>query len=98
MLDGYPTGPVSITTEVESATTKTLASGFATALAAVAFAAWALFREHLPAALNHGLRRALDLPFSWLESWHSGHVCDYAAWLTVGMATLGILFYLALRS
>ena len=98
VLDAYPTGPVSITTEVEGATSRTLASGFATALAAVAFAAWALFREHLPAALNHGLRRALDLPFSWLESWHSGHVCDYAAWLTVGMATLGILFYLALRS
>ena len=98
VLDARPTGPVSITTEMNGATTTTLASGLVTAMAAVAFAAWALFREHLPPALNDGLRRSFDRPFYWLESWHSGHVCDYAAWLTVGMTTLSILFYLALHT
>ena len=72
--------------------------GLAASGGAVLVAAWLLFRDYLPAGLSRGVDAALKPPFAWLESWHSGQVCDYAAWLGVGMAGLGILFYLALRA
>ncbi len=98
VLDARPTGPAGPTMAGVTPATGSLLSGLGVSVAAVAFAGWALFRDHLPAAWRRGMKRLGDGPFSWLESWHSGHVCDYAAWLVAGMGALGAGFYLALRS
>lgn len=100
VLDACPTGPASTTAPSEPAahvTAHGLASGFGSALAAVAFAAWALFRDRLPPALDRTAGRLLESPLSWLERLHSGQVCDYVAWLAAGTAGLGILFVVVLR-
>jgi multicomponent Na+:H+ antiporter subunit D len=44
------------------------------------------------------LGRAVDAGNRALEAFHSGHVGDYVAWITVGVALLGGLFGLVLRS
>jgi multicomponent Na+:H+ antiporter subunit D len=35
--------------------------------------------------------------FAWLRALHSGHVGDYVAWLTTGVAVIGTAFALTLR-
>jgi multicomponent Na+:H+ antiporter subunit D len=64
---------------------------------AVALACLALFghglRERVPRAVWQGGLRAV----AELRAVHSGHVGDYVAWLTFGLATLGGLFALTLR-
>ena len=74
------------------------AYGIASTAGALALAALALFRRRLP----HGVRRigrALDIrpAFLALRRVHSGHIGDYIAWLTLGLACVGGLFSLALR-
>ena len=96
VIDGRPTGPV-LASSLEASTSGALISGVVTALLAIAIAAWGLFGHALPATLNTNLRRFLHPPLAWLSRLHSGNVCDYAAWLTVGMTALSILFAIALH-
>jgi hypothetical protein len=72
--------------------------GLAISTLAVAIAGSALVRDHIP---NHPLKlplaRWLAPPLRWLREVHSGNVCDYAAWFTVGAAVLCALFVVALH-
>ena len=70
--------------------------GLATAGAAVALAAVALFRRRISERVRSPLRR-LSAPVTGLREVHTGHVGDYVAWFCVGLAALGGLLVLALR-
>jgi multicomponent Na+:H+ antiporter subunit D len=74
-----------------------VAYGIATALGAVALGFLALERSRVPRVLRRGTARVLGAPVEALRAAHSGHVGDYVAWLTVGLAVLGVAFSLALR-
>jgi multicomponent Na+:H+ antiporter subunit D len=62
---------------------------------AVAFAAFALWRRRLPAAVRSP-GRLLVPALDALRGLHTGRVGDYVAWLTMGAAVLGGLFALGL--
>lgn len=66
--------------------------GIAAGAGAVASAWMALFRHKLPKNLRQRLFRIFDPPIDRLRAFHSGHIGDYVAWLTVGVAALGGLF------
>jgi multicomponent Na+:H+ antiporter subunit D len=70
--------------------------GLATALAAVILAAAALFQRRLPRAAS-AASRYFSAAIDPLRKLHSGHIGDYIAWLTVGVAALGGLLTLAFR-
>jgi multicomponent Na+:H+ antiporter subunit D len=70
--------------------------GGLSAAGAVALAALVLFRKRLPARVRRR-GRALAPPLVALRRAHSGHIGDYIAWLTLGLAGVGGLFSLALR-
>ena len=74
------------------------AYGLASAAAAAALAALALFRRRLPSGVRR-VGRAVDLRLAFvaLRRLHSGHVGDYIAFLTLGLAAVGGLFSVALR-
>ncbi len=72
-----------------------LLSGLAAAVIAVAFAAIALFPQVLPARVPRGAERMSHPVIAGLQTLHRGSACDYAAWLTAGMAILGLLFTVA---
>ena len=57
----------------------------------------ALRRDRLPATFRRGAMAAVRGPTAALRAVHSGHVGDYVAWLTVGLAILGGAFAVALR-
>lgn len=63
--------------------------GLITALAAVFAAAMGLWHAKLPASMKGIIAKGLGPPFGRLRALHSGHVGDYVAWLTVGVAVLG---------
>jgi hypothetical protein len=52
-----------------------------------------LYRQRLPYRAKRGLAQALEP----LRAVHSGHVGDYVAWLTFGVAAVGGLLALAIR-
>ena len=72
--------------------------GLAVSILAVVIAGLALARDHIP---NHPIKlpvtRLLTPPLRWLREVHSGNVCDYAAWFTVGAAVLCVLFLAVLH-
>jgi multicomponent Na+:H+ antiporter subunit D len=74
------------------------AYGLISTAAAIGLAALALFRKRLPAWLR-AAGRAVDIRPALLavRRVHSGHIGDYIAWLTLGLAGVGGLFSLALR-
>ena len=74
-----------------------VAYGVATTLGAVAVGMLALERARVPRLLRRAAERALGAPVEALRAAHSGHVGDYVAWLTVGLAVLGVAFSLALH-
>lgn len=63
---------------------------------AVALASLAVFRGLTPIWLG-GISRALDALIRPLRALHSGHIGDYIAWLTLGVAILGGVLTLTLR-
>jgi multicomponent Na+:H+ antiporter subunit D len=63
--------------------------GVAAAIAAAAVAAVALYVDRLPRPAARALAA--------LRALHSGHIGDYVAWLSIGVATLGGAFALTLR-
>src|SRR5207245_3670205 len=82
----------------EGPSTVGLVYGVAAAACAVGVAAVALFRRRLPAPSRDRVRRLGQPVLFHLRSLHSGHIGDYLAWLTLGLAAVGGLFTLALRS
>jgi len=63
--------------------------GLASAVAAGMIAAAGLWHMRLPRTITRGATALLGPPFARLRALHSGHVGDYVAWLTVGVAVLG---------
>ncbi len=78
-------------------TVSAVVSGLVSAVGAVVLALVALFRQRLPAALREGLGRMSAPALGFLRAVQSGHVGDYVAWLTVGVAILGAASVAALR-
>jgi len=94
VLDRTPLPPPApVRTPVEAGE---FARGLATVLAAVALAAAALFQRRLPRAAR-AASRSLSAGIEPLRKLHSGHIGDYIAWLTVGVAAMGGLLTLAFR-
>jgi multicomponent Na+:H+ antiporter subunit D len=79
------------------ATLSSVLLGVAGAAGAVVVALLALFRDRLPSAPLATLRGALSPVVGRLRDLHSGHVSDYVAWLTVGVAAFGGVLAAALR-
>jgi multicomponent Na+:H+ antiporter subunit D len=71
--------------------------GSGSTLLAFVLAALALFGEPLGARLPRRLVGLAERGLGGLRSLHSGHVGDYVAWLTFGLAGIGGLFALTLR-
>jgi multicomponent Na+:H+ antiporter subunit D len=67
----------------------------ASVCAALVIAALALFYPRLPRSLSKATLRRLERPLVILDRLHSGHVGDYVAWLSVGVAAFGGAFALA---
>jgi hypothetical protein len=72
--------------------------GLAIATLAIAIAASPLVRDYVPNFLPKlALARWAGRSLRWLRQLHSGNVCDYAAWFTVGAALLCVLFIAVLH-
>ena len=71
--------------------------GTASVLGAIAIAALALFGGALLGRVPAAVARPAGAALEALRSVHSGHVGDYVAWITAGLAALGAAFTLALR-
>jgi multicomponent Na+:H+ antiporter subunit D len=74
-------------------TTESLVWSVATVVGAFVLGGLSLYRTRLPGAAQRGLARAV----SPLRAAHSGHVGDYVAWLTFGVAFIGGLFAMTIR-
>jgi multicomponent Na+:H+ antiporter subunit D len=74
-------------------TTESLVWASITLVGSFAIGYASLYRDRLPEAVTDALARAL----APLRAAHSGHVGDYVAWLTFGVAVVGGLFAVTLR-
>ena len=72
-------------------------TGVIAALAAAVAAGMGLWHSKLPASIRGGISRSLGPAFRGVRALHSGHVGDYVAWLTAGVAVLGGLMAATLR-
>jgi len=72
-------------------------TGVIAALAATVAAGIGLWHAKLPASIRGGISRGLGPAFRGVRALHSGHVGDYVAWLTAGVAILGGLMAATLR-
>jgi multicomponent Na+:H+ antiporter subunit D len=79
------------------ATSSSVLLGLAGALGAVAIAVVTLFKDRLPESLSAGTTSAFSPALEKFRALHSGHISDYIAWLTVGVATFGGLLAVSLR-
>lgn len=73
------------------------AYGIGSAVGAVAIAAVTLLRDRAPRRLAEGMRRVARAPVTGVRLLHSGHVGDYLAWFTFGIAAFGAAFGLLLH-
>jgi multicomponent Na+:H+ antiporter subunit D len=71
--------------------------GSGATLLAIGLAALALFGTPLAERMPSGLIERAHSALGGLRALHSGHVGDYIAWLTLGLASVGGLFALTLR-
>ena len=94
---GTPSSPLREAAGAVGATLSSVLLGLAGAAGAVAVALLALFRDRLPSAPITSLRGALSPVVGRMRDLHSGHVSDYVAWLTVGVAAFGGVLAAALR-
>jgi multicomponent Na+:H+ antiporter subunit D len=94
---GTPSSPLHQGAGAVGATLSSVLLGVAGAAAAIVVALLALFRDRLPSAPITTLRGALSPVVESLRDLHSGHVSDYVAWLTVGVAAFGGVLAAALR-
>jgi multicomponent Na+:H+ antiporter subunit D len=79
------------------ATLSSVFLGLAGAVGAVTVAAIALFKDRLPEEVRANATSAFSPVVERFRALHSGHVSDYVAWLTVGLATFGGLLAASLR-
>ena len=63
--------------------------GAGATVGALALAAAGLLGEELSERLPRAARRAVRAPLEALRTAHSGHVGDYVAWFTAGLAVVG---------
>ena len=77
-------------------TFSSLLYGIGATVGAAALGLIALNRGLLPQAIRRPTHYLLGASVEALRTAHSGHVGDYVAWLTVGLATFGIAFGVAL--
>ena len=94
VMNGASSGPIPHIAAPPRA--EAIVYGFATALLAVVFAAFALFGHRLPDAIA-ALRRGPALLVEALRAVHDGVVTDYVAWLAAGTATIGIALAVLVR-
>ncbi|SER10201.1 multisubunit sodium/proton antiporter, MrpD subunit [Faunimonas pinastri] len=59
---------------------------------ALLIAAFELFRDDIPKALTAAVQAIFGPIFLALDRIHSGHIGDYAAWMMIGLAGLGVAF------
>jgi multicomponent Na+:H+ antiporter subunit D len=71
--------------------------GSGATLLAIGLAALALFGTPLAERMPSGLIERARSALGGLRALHSGHIGDYIAWLTLGLASVGGLFALTLR-
>ncbi|MDQ3752672.1 MAG: NADH-quinone oxidoreductase subunit D [Actinomycetota bacterium] len=71
--------------------------GTVSAVCAAVAAALGLWHARLPSTITGLFTRSLGPPFAILRGLHSGHVGDYVAWATAGVALLGGLLTFTLR-
>ena len=74
-----------------------VAAAVATAVVAIGVALASIERRRLPRTLVEGGRAVGRPVLAPLRAVHSGHVGDYIAWLTVGMATFGGILAVFIR-
>jgi multicomponent Na+:H+ antiporter subunit D len=74
-----------------------VAAGILTTLVAVGLALVLIERRRLPANLVSGVRTVGQPALGRLRALHSGHIGDYIAWLTVGVATFGGILAAVIR-
>ena len=74
-----------------------VAGGLGSTTAAVLVGLLAIYRRQLPAAVCRAASRHLEPPLQRLRGLQSGDVRDYAAWLTFGVATMGLAFAFAVH-
>ncbi|MEA2508921.1 MAG: multicomponent Na+:H+ antiporter subunit [Actinomycetota bacterium] len=79
------------------ATLSSLLLGLVAAVGAVAVALVTLFKDRLPGKIPAAAARAFSPVSATFRALHSGHVSDYVAWLTVGVAAFGGFLAVALR-
>jgi multicomponent Na+:H+ antiporter subunit D len=79
------------------ATLSSVLLGLAGALGAVAIAVVTLLKDRLPETISAWTTSAFSPAVEKLRALHSGHVSDYVAWLTVGVAAFGGLLAVSLR-
>jgi len=96
-LDGVGARAARMSLEPADPTAGTLLSGVESSGGAVIFALLILERRRLPVAPRRIATRFAARPHALLTALQSGHVGDYVAWLTVGVAALGGLCAAALR-
>jgi len=78
-------------------TTTSVLLGVASTLGALTAAGVSLGRNRLPKPGRGGLRTMASAVSTKLRRLHSGHVGDYVAWLTAGVAVFGAVLAVAVR-
>jgi multicomponent Na+:H+ antiporter subunit D len=96
VIDGAAGSPHREAESTFHVTGTAVAASIATTIVALAAAALALARRRLPRAVMGAARRGSTV-LAPLRSLHSGHVGDYIAWLTVGVALFGGILAVATR-
>jgi multicomponent Na+:H+ antiporter subunit D len=91
VLDGR--SPLSVPPGQWRTTTESIVWSVVTLVGSFAVGGLSLYRQRLPERAKRGLAQAL----APLRAVHSGHVGDYVAWLTFGVAAVGGLLALAIR-
>ena len=97
VLHGRPTNGSISSLALPSFTTSAVLYGIATTLGAASLGLLAVDRKRIPRVLRRATERVFGAGVEALRTAHSGHVGDYVAWLTVGLAVFGIAFSVALR-
>ncbi len=95
VLDGAVLAPPAV--EPPEPASASAARGMAVAAGAALLAALTLFRKAFPRAVRRPVARLIGGGLGALRELHTGHVGDYVAWLTVGVAGFGGLCAWLLR-
>jgi multicomponent Na+:H+ antiporter subunit D len=95
VLEGTPLAPPAL--ESPEPLGASAVRGVLVTAGALLLAAVTLFRKALPQAVRRPVAQLVEGGLGYLRELHSGHVGDYVAWLTVGVACFGCLCALLMR-